>query len=556
MWTYLRQRPQQLARALARQGVPVYFVESPSSTGDDTLNVSVVEDNIFRVDAWSAEPEVTAACLHSLGELLPDAAWLIHHPRWVPLLRKHLNAERTLIYDCIDLWSEFPGSEWKISLWENELAVKADLVLASAMSLYNRMKLLNPSSVYLANAVYSDDYAHELAEADDLKGIPRPRLLFVGYIEEWVDLELVRFIAESRADWSIVMVGPSNIPSGKLPSSPNIYWLGKKPYAELGAYMHHCDVGLIPFKQTRLTRAVNPVKVHEYVACGLPVVSTFLPDVLLFEDPAVKVTTSYDAFVDAVETMLEQRPQPRGATGVQSGTWFEKAEELLRLVSSPHSVSNDVTGDQYIRVLSSLHAVDKTPVVAEELAAAHYASGNFDKAAALALPDSSLALAALVRQKRYAEARRRLFGSDGAPDGLRRSTLESLDDHSLAAYILLRHGDPVAALEELNNVVEYGPTQYMLLGRILMMIGHYGEALAAFSQVIDLNPDALAAEDFLLIGDACVEEGFLESAEEFYLHAFRLGGDEDVTTRLADLYLMRAQEQEVVSEKEQSGDRA
>lgn len=547
----MRQRPQQLARALARKGVSVYFVEPPSLTGSDTLNVSVFEDNIFRVDTWRAEAETTAACLHSLGELVPDAAWLIHYPRWAPLLRGHLNAERTLIYDCMDWWSEFPGTERTISLWENELAVKADLILASAMSLYTRMKLLNSSSVYLANAVYTDDYAHALSEADDLKGIPGPRLLFVGSIDEWVDLDLLRFIAKSRPDWSIVMVGPSSIPSRRLPSLPNLYWLGKKPYDELSAYMHHCDVGLIPFKQTRLTRAVNPLKVHEYVACGLPVASTFLPDLLLFEDPAVKVTASYEAFVQAVETMLQERLRPRGATGVQSGTWFDKADELLRLVSSPHTVSNTVAENRYVSVLSSLHAVDAAPVVAEELAAAHYACGNFDDAAALAPPDSSLRLAALVRQKKYAKARARLCRGDGVDNGLRQSTLESLDDHSLAAHILQRHGDPVAALEELHNVTEYGPTQYVLLGRTLAMLGHYGDALAAFSQVIDSNTDDLAAEDFLLIGDACIEAGFRESAEEFYLHALQLGVDEDATTRLADLYMMRAQVQGTVQEKEQ-----
>lgn len=488
-----------------------------------------------------AKPEITGACLRALAEMAPDAAWLVHYPRWVPLLRQHIEEQRTVIYDCMDWWSEFPDATWKISAWENELAASADFVLASAVPLYTRMKLLNPSTVYMANAVYEDDYASALPEAGDLHNIPRPRLLFVGSVEDWVDLDLVKFLAESRPEWSIVMVGPSSIPANRLPSLPNIYWLGKRPYEQLSAYMHHCDIGIIPFKQSRLTRGVNPLKVHEYVACGLPVVSTFLPDVLLFNDPAVMVAATYESFLKAVEELLRKRVRPRGAQGAHSGTWHDKAEQLLNLVRSRQVASDTSLADQYIQALADLHAVDDVPVVADELAEANYAFGNYEVASRLAPPNSALQLAALVRQQKYEEVRERLSSGAEVDALLRWPMVHSLDDHSLAAHVLQRFGDPSAALEELQFVAEYGPAQYVILGRLWASLGRYADALAVFSQVIEANAEWLDADDFLLIGDACVEAGFYANAEEFYLHAAELGRDDVVTERLADLYLMQAE---------------
>jgi UDP-galactopyranose mutase len=111
--------------------------------------------------------------------------------------------------------------------------------------------------------------------------IPRPRIGYAGVIDERMDIELIREIAEKRPNWQIVMLGPVvKIDPATLPRRDNVHWLGMRNYVDLPQYFAGWDVGILPFALNESTRFISPTKTPEYLAAGLPVVSTPIRDVV------------------------------------------------------------------------------------------------------------------------------------------------------------------------------------------------------------------------------------------------------------------------------------
>jgi len=104
---------------------------------------------------------------------------------------------------------------------------------------------------------------------------------YVGVVDERLDLRLMAGLAAALPDWDVEVVGPvTKIAEADLPSVPNLRWLGGRPYDELPSMMAGFDVALMPFARNEATRSISPTKTLEYLAAGLPVVSTRIGDVV------------------------------------------------------------------------------------------------------------------------------------------------------------------------------------------------------------------------------------------------------------------------------------
>jgi glycosyltransferase involved in cell wall biosynthesis len=136
-------------------------------------------------------------------------------------------------------------------------------------------------------------------EPADLATIPRPRIAYVGNLASYkCDFDLLEASAGARPDLHWVYVGAVGRGAAgegaALPASgANVHRLGEKPPGALAAYIHHCDVCLIPFRDTPLTRCSFPMKFFEYLACGRPVVTAPLP--ALAEHRREPLVFTYDA---------------------------------------------------------------------------------------------------------------------------------------------------------------------------------------------------------------------------------------------------------------------
>ncbi len=249
--------------------------------------------------------------------------------------------EESVIYYCVDDHSQFTGYDIaQVLAEEQELCRQSDLVVTTSMALQQAKTRFNSNTVMVPHGV---DYAHfsraltdNLAEPDDIANIPHPRLGFFGLLRDWVDLDLVADVARSRPEWHFVMVGDATFDLSAYRQLPNIHFLGRKPYEVLPAYCKAFDVGLIPFKMNDLTLAVNPIKLREYLAAGLPVVSTPLPEVALY-DRWVEVAGDADAFRAAIERILAQSNDGQLADersqAMAHETWESKVEILHQRLS-------------------------------------------------------------------------------------------------------------------------------------------------------------------------------------------------------------------------------
>jgi UDP-galactopyranose mutase len=147
------------------------------------------------------------------------------------------------------------------------------------------------------------------------KGIDSPRLGYFGVIDERMDVELIRRIADARPSWQIVMVGPIvKIDPTTLPTRPNIHYLGQKSYEELPRYLSGWDDALMPFAENDSTRFISPTKTLEYLAGGRPIVSTPIADVVdQYGALGLVEIARAENFVSAIEGALPSGSHPRAA---------------------------------------------------------------------------------------------------------------------------------------------------------------------------------------------------------------------------------------------------
>jgi glycosyltransferase involved in cell wall biosynthesis len=192
-----------------------------------------------------------------------------------------------VVYHCVDEVAAQKGVDAEsFRVAEERFARRADLVLASAPALAERMRTLSDRVLFAPNVADTDLFATALEPGPvdpALASLPRPRLVFQGAIVATkLDLSLLAGLARLRPNWSIVLVGPEGAgdPGGDLSTlreAPNIHLLGARRQAELPALLRGADAGLIPYAINDLTRSVFPMKVYEYLAAGLPVLTTPLP---------------------------------------------------------------------------------------------------------------------------------------------------------------------------------------------------------------------------------------------------------------------------------------
>ena len=191
----------------------------------------------------------------------------------------------------------------------DRLARESDVVLASSRRLYDLLKPLNASTHHVSHGVDYDHFAAargpDLAVPDDLEAIARPRLGYVGSLDQVVDHALLRHVAERRPGWQIVLIGPYSGEAADVISLPNIHWLGAREFARVPAYLKGFDLCLMPWKQDEWIAHCNPIKAKEYLAAGRQVATIHYDEV---SECArwVWVARNRDEFMAACEAVVER----------------------------------------------------------------------------------------------------------------------------------------------------------------------------------------------------------------------------------------------------------
>ena len=166
----------------------------------------------------------------------------------------------------------------------------------------------------------------DAAPAAELAKLPRPLFGYVGTIGPWFDFEAVRTLAAAFPEGSVVLIGPTDVTLPRLPR--NVHWLGQRAHAALPELLKGFDAGLVPFVPSALTNAVNPVKVHEYLAAGLVVLGTEFDELKRFSAPVYSAPAS--EWAQLFRTSLAG-PRPPALPGER---WEAHAQRLWELLTA------------------------------------------------------------------------------------------------------------------------------------------------------------------------------------------------------------------------------
>ena len=240
------------------------------------------------------------------------------------------------VYHCVDDFGAFEGAGDAIVTMERELMKKSDLVVCSSEPLREARARNHRNVALVRHGVDHAHFARATAHATPvhplIAGLPRPVLGFVGLMAEWVDQELLAKLARHYDRGTLVIVGRADVDTTALAALPNVVMTGRLPYEQLPSVLKGFDVALCPFRDDALTQAANPLKVREYLAAGLPVVSSPVPEVERLG--LCRVARGPRAFIEAIEAALAEDgglSADRSAT-MRHESWEARWHELEKLI--------------------------------------------------------------------------------------------------------------------------------------------------------------------------------------------------------------------------------
>lgn len=357
-WTFVWQRPQQLLSRLSRHFTRTWFVEEPeaveglsspilrSETGSHVTRVWLqlpAEWKSWGFDATACE-WYSALLAEHLGSAAERTVWL-YTPLALDVAR--LLQPSLVVYDVMDDLAAFRFAPASVALRQRQALREADVVFTGGKSLYRSVLEVRRAGVHcFPSGVEPEHYASAMPLRQARASSPIPVAGYVGVIDERLDLDLIEQVAARLSDWEIRMVGPVlKIEPSSLPRPGNVVYTGPRQYSELPAVLAGFDVALMPFVVNEVTRSISPTKTLEYLASGLPVVSTPVPDVVADYSEIVAIHGDAAAFAQACRSALTESAQswvPRVTPILQAQQWDAIADRMHALIAPSRPVAGGV----------------------------------------------------------------------------------------------------------------------------------------------------------------------------------------------------------------------
>jgi len=316
-------RGAQLTRELLRRGAHVLYAPLFASAEPVDLGLRTLHDGLEQRRAGDLDPDALAARTHAGTRRIV----LVEAP--VPALVEAAGAlARTgasVVYDLIDDWSDADlGGAWYQPKVERELAALADVLVASTPRLAHHLRqLCDREVVLIPNGVDADLFTPD-PPGPWPGDLPRPDGLLLGYHGSmyggWIDWDQLATTARDHPDAALALIGAPPDPPPPLP--PNVHLLGLRAQIDLPDYVARFDVGLVPFRVNPTTHAVSPLKVYEYLACGVPVAAPPL------EGLAGLTGVHRDASLSRAVAAAAVAPRPDAAAARATHGWRARLDVL------------------------------------------------------------------------------------------------------------------------------------------------------------------------------------------------------------------------------------
>jgi UDP-galactopyranose mutase len=359
-WGYFRTRKQFLLARFPERW-RVFFAQPPGSGSDDPWTPrregNVTTFTVPFLKPATRQPLYNLVAATAPGRALIEQAATRHLRRMLGrlgvakdpvLLVSNIYAasalarleRRLAVYDFNDSPFQFAGSPgWARGYWTRTLA-QVDAIFA--VSEHYRMQLAAETRVpvvKLGNGVEFDHFAVERAVPDDMKDLPRPRIGYFGLLSHFLDFDLLEALRRARGPGTLVLVGPGSPATEArvraLAAREGVAVLGPRPYDQAPAYLQAFDLGVIPFRALDpYVQGINPNKVYQYLASGLPVVTTPLLD-LPSQSPMLQYAADVDSFVAAAGRALGAPPDREACRALaRPHDWGALADRMVTEIES------------------------------------------------------------------------------------------------------------------------------------------------------------------------------------------------------------------------------
>ncbi|MBS4026626.1 MAG: glycosyltransferase [Clostridia bacterium] len=321
-WDYMKARPQQLMTEFATQGDKVIFCEPGKHI---KKHLRKIREGLWinygaPIDEWP-KPNINEKTI----------LW-ISYPGNVSYVGKY--QEDMVVYDVLD-FPDYDFEAWKPHV--EELLKRCNLVLTVSRPLFDYFRQSHFNVHIVRNAV-DYEYFAQVKPSDEpfeMNQISKPIVGYYGALADWIDWELITLLALKNPDISFVLIGPViGMQAQGLPKLPNLHFLGRKPYSDLANYAQWFNVCIFPFKKTKMTEYVNPVKVYEYLAMGKPIVAIDLPEIVEL-GPIVSVAKDGEEFHQALLNCLNDNSPSAidcRKSFARENTWEIRVKQIKNLI--------------------------------------------------------------------------------------------------------------------------------------------------------------------------------------------------------------------------------
>ncbi len=255
---------------------------------------------------------------------------------------------RLKVYHVVDEYSAYSNhtveSQCRVLAWEKQMMARVDVVIVVSKNLYEAKRPFNSNTFLVPNGVNYQAYTAALATPDlpaDLAQIKPPRLGCIGLIGDKLNLTLLKQLAETNPDWSLVLVGQASVKHQAeawqaLQALPNVHHLGSVDVSQVPHYVKGFQVGLMPYRQNRHADHISPLKLYDYLAAGIPIASLDIPAAYEF-GAYIHLARNPETFAEAVraalaDTMPERRWARRGLAAQH--TWEARVEQISAVLEA------------------------------------------------------------------------------------------------------------------------------------------------------------------------------------------------------------------------------
>lgn len=241
-----------------------------------------------------------------------------------------------VISDLIDdqrAWDTNRSYAQKLDTSYADTLERSDIVFANCQPLADAMSEYADSIHVIPNGAERFVDLPALEKPEALKNIPGPIAGYVGNLRDRIDWLLLQDVVSSMPKVSFVFLGPSdnNPNADSLAKFPNVHMLGVVEYDQVPAWLHHFDVGMMPHLNNRLTERMNPLKIYNYFAGGLPMVSTEVNNLGLLGDD-LQVASDAQSFATALAKAIDNPPNTKGESWkatMDSIAWDTRVNDIL-----------------------------------------------------------------------------------------------------------------------------------------------------------------------------------------------------------------------------------